>query len=257
MTPLVYYAVGSEPKDRYYYGLLRKSLTTLLRHYSGPVLIIADRDIRVPSPRVTVKRMPMRNHYERYEARLWIGRAIGREVDHRVIRALYLDVDTIITGSIDALFAQCREHGLYYATEPPDMYIGDAYNGRYAMSFAESSEAWSKKLTAYNSGVCLASLGYAEPLFDQIAKVFQDAVARHVGLSYPEKGYLMDQSALNTVIYRGIIKPIVFPPGLVGIGVKDTDMARHTILHFNGASRKRMDRFAPPEQDLIPIEGLE
>ena len=257
MVPLVYYALGGE---KYYYRQLQKSLTSLLKNYDGQVLVIADRNVKIPCDRVRVAAVPMRLPFDTYGSRLWIDDVLRsfptRTYALDLLRLLYIDTDVIVTGPVSRLYSECPRHdSVYFALENPCHRIGGEWNGKYTMSGDEEKAALKEDRRAWNSGTFLADYKNSILFFRKWADVYFGAVKKY-DIPHEHIPGLGDQSALNTLVYRGVVEPIPFPKWLVQFGWEAKREALPVLVHFSGADRDLTDRFAPPERDLIPIEGL-
>jgi hypothetical protein len=263
MFPLVFYGV-CDSGSGYHYRLLRASLTSLLRNYSGQVLIAADRELKIPCDRVRVVKVDVDDYYYgAFELRLRLGEFIQGlptrtyPLDH--LRVLYLDDDTIVTRPLDGLFRDCDRHdGIYYAPEDPEWHPGSEYHGRYVMTGEEGDEAARSGATAYNAGVYLTTWKFAAPVFEKYRALYRAALNAHAHVPLEMKPGLSDQSALNTLIHRKTINAIPFPRHHVQTCMSvGTSEPLPTIMHFASGARPRMKLFLPPDSELISIEGKE
>jgi hypothetical protein len=258
MFPLVFYGV-CDSGSGYHYRLLRASLTSLLRNYSGQVLIAADRELKIPCDRVRVVKVDVDDYYYgAFELRLRLGEFIQGlptrtyPLDH--LRVLYLDVDTIVTRPLDGLFADCDRHdGIYYAPEDREWYPGGEYHGKYVMTDEECKQAATTRPPAYNAGMWLATWKYMAPAFDSYRALYRAMLDKNV--PHEARPGFSDQSVLNTLIYRGVINAIPFPTTHVQTSMRvGTEMPLPTIMHFADGARGRMMDFSPPAMDQIAME---
>lgn len=173
----------------------------------------------------SVINLPLRAHYSvDIYSRLWIGDFFPPEVD----RALYLDADMIVVGSIGELW---------------ETDLGDAVLG--AVTIPNSDRGAYLRIPPeygyFNSGVMLFDL--AAWRREQVANRIFDYIRAN-----PEKLIDPDQDALNACLYDrrlpldyawNVISPFYFPSHPLGIPASDRIMALREarIIHFNGASK--------------------